>query len=110
MASLYVAIDESQMLSILRDQTLRKEWFGHGYWAMIPVKRSTDAAQIGHLRAVGGPPAYILHLTMPFHIFYDMVDSGVMLPCLHIDGYRVYQDLVLDTANGWDWAVHPVAA
>ncbi len=38
-----------------------------------------------------------------------MVDPGVMVPALHINGYRVYQDLVLDTANGWDWAVHPVA-
>ena len=46
---------------------------------------------------------------MPFRIFYEMVDSGVMLPCLHINGYRVYQDLVLDTASGWNWAVHPVA-
>ena len=111
MALLYVALNGSQCLAIAQDDTVRKEWFGQtGEQAMVPVKQSVEAACASHVVAVGEPPACMLCLTMPFHIFYDMVDSGVMLSCLHIDGYRVYENLVLDMADGWDWTVHPVAA
>ena len=111
MALLYVALNDAQSIAIMQDNTVRMEWFGQsGKWDMVPVKRSAEAAYLSHVAAVGDPPAYILRLTMPFQIFYEMVDSGVMLPCLHIDGYRVYENLVLDMANGWDWTVHPIAS
>ena len=111
MALLYVALNDAQSIAIMQDNTVRMEWFGQsGKWDMVPVKRSAEAAYFSHVAAVGDPPAYILRLTMPFQIFYEMVDSGVMLPCLHIDGYRVYENLVLDMANGWDWTVHPIAS
>ena len=68
--------------------------------ACCPERRRRQQAYLDACKAAAeredeaGPPACILRLTMPFHIFYEMVDSGVMLPCLHINGYRVYQDPV----------------
>ena len=109
MALLYVALNGSQCIAIAQDDTVRKEWFGQtGEQAMVPVRQSVEAARASHVVAVGEPPACMLCLTMPFHIFYEMVDSGVMLPALHINGYRVYQDRWLDRASGWEWALHPV--
>jgi hypothetical protein len=110
MALFYVALDGPQSIAIMQDSTVRQQWFGQsGKWAMVPLKRSAETAHASHVIAVGEPPVCILRLTMPFHIFHEMVDSGVMVPCLHVNGYRVYQAIVLDTAGGWDWAVHPIA-
>jgi hypothetical protein len=111
MASLFVGLDDVQMETLQQNGTVQRAWFGEpGSCSMIPAKRSAAAASTSFLTAVGQSPQYILHFTMPLLVFYEMVDSRVMVPCLHVDGYRLYTDIVLDEAAGWEWLLHPVTA
>jgi hypothetical protein len=96
------------MATLQQSGTVERAWFGEsGSWSMIPAKRTAAAACTSFLTAVGQSPQYILHFTMPLQVFYQMVDSGLMAPCLHVDGYRLYTDIVLDETAGWQWLLHP---
>ena len=111
MASLFVALTGLQMEALQHDGKVWRSWFGEfGASTMIPAKRTAQAAARAFFAAVGQQPEYILRFTMPLQTFYDMVDSGVMVTCLHVNGYRIYTDIALHEAAGWDWTFHPVDA
>ena len=72
------------------------------------MKRSLVSA-VHFMRQAGRkPPFYVVRFTMPHHKFHYLVDSGISKVVLHVDGYRVYEDLTFDLSAGWAYDITPV--
>ena len=70
---------------------------------MLPVNIVAEVAAASHVAATGHQPAFILRFTLPFFQFHVLVQSGHMVPCLHVGGYRIYQDLQCQHELGVSW-------
>ncbi len=99
MALFFVALNAASKAIFEDNLVLRCAWFGSA-GNMIPIKRSGESA-IWYFQEAGGMfPMYVLCFTMPFEKFFELVDCAQMVAKFHLNGYRVYRDLLVE-GKGW---------
>ena len=63
---------------------------------MLPLKILAADAMSAHVQALQQKLAAIVSVTLSFNYFHQLVQTGAMVPCLHVGGYRLYADLHFD--------------
>ena len=96
MATYFLAVTESQMAEFLHDHRIRREWFGQERRGMLPLKKVVYDAMSAHVHALLQKPAAIISVTLSLNYFHQLIETGVMVPVLHVGGYRLYADLHFD--------------
>ena len=96
MATYFLAVTESQMAEFLHDHRIRREWFGQERRGMLPLKKVVEDAMSAHVQALLQRPAAIISVTLSLRYFHQLIETGVMVPVLHVGGYRLYADLHFD--------------
>ena len=80
------------------------EWFGNG--KSVPVKDSCEAANTAFQEANQGDlPRYILTFYLGPADYIGWVHDGTMVRVKHLNGYRIYRDVVLDDVDP-EWRIH----
>ena len=96
MAKYFLAATASQETEFMDNHCIRSEWFGADKNGMVPLKIDSAQAIRAHVLALGAKPAAVISVTLSLSYFHDLVESGTMVPCLHVGGYRLYTDLLFD--------------
>jgi hypothetical protein len=107
MATFCIGLTQTTRDEFENDNTLCKKWFGG---SMIHIKRDAHNAIHYMVQSGGTFPVHIVSFTMPLQTFHRLVDSGQMKAVLHVDGYRVYEDLFVDRNDGWAYDIEVVEA
>ena len=96
MAIYFLAVTSSQVAELLQDHRIRREWFGEERNGMIPLKILSADAMSAHVQALQQKPAAVISVTLSLSYFHQLIETGVMVPVLHVGGYRLYADLHAD--------------
>ena len=63
---------------------------------MLPLKILAADAMSAHVQALQQKPAAVISGTLSLNYFHQLIETGAMVPCLHVGGYRLYADLHFD--------------
>lgn len=96
MATYFVAVTGSQVAESIDDQRIRREWFAAERDGMLPLKIASADAMQAHVHVVEPNQAVVISVTLSLSYFHTLVQTGIMVPCLHVGGYRLYTDLQFD--------------
>ena len=96
MAIYFLALTASQVAEFLHDHRIRREWFGEERHGMLPLKNVAEDAMSAHVQALQQKPAAIISVTLSFSYFHQLIQTGAMVPCLHVGGYRLNAVLHFD--------------
>ena len=96
MATYFLALTASQVAEFLHDHRIRREWFGEERHGMLPLKKVVEDAMTAHVQALLKKPAAIISVTLSLSYFHQLIETGMMVPVLHVGGYRLYADLHFD--------------
>ena len=88
-----VALTADQAEDVQSGRTLRMAWFGDG-WS-VPVKGNREDAVISFFKAKQIFPNKMIEFYVPFHLYHEWVDKGLMKFCPYGDGYRICFDIYL---------------
>ena len=96
MATYFLGLTASQVAEVKQDHRLRREWFGSENRGMLPLKIHAEDAASAHVRAHNEKPSAIISVILSLEYFHELIQNEVLVPCLHIRGYRLYADLHFD--------------
>ena len=96
MATYFLGLTASQVAEVKQDQRLRREWFGSENRGMLPLKIHAEDAVSAHVRAHNEKPPAIISVILSLEYFHELIQNEVLVPCLHVRGYRLYADLHFD--------------
>ena len=63
---------------------------------MLPLKILAVDPISAHVQALQQKRTAVISVTLFFNYFHQLVQTGAMVPCLHVGGYRLYADLHFD--------------